>query len=267
MDRRAFIRGAVTTTVAAAAGASLCAYSKDTHDIEITTVPFSIGLNHPLRMVVLGDIHFDPLFEEAYIAHVCSLVTSLQPDIIFYTGDFISAHADRINVLSGILSQSVARLGSYAIPGNHEHWTGIEAITLSLENRGIHVLRNDFITLPDEDAVYLTGLDSFWAGQPDLMIFSRTPDNSRHILFVHEPDPYSELIDPRIKIQISGHTHGGQIRLPLYGAVILPNLGRNFETGLYTRDGRTLYVNRGIGTLVPHLRLNCRPEITVFELT
>jgi hypothetical protein len=267
MNRRAFIRGAVTSTIGATAGAYLFAYSHDTHDIEITTVQPKIGLNRPLRMVALGDIHFDPLFEETYIARVCRLVTDLRPDIILYTGDFITAHANRIDDLSDLLSQSVSRLGSFAVPGNHEHWTGLPFITRSLESRGIRVLRNDLVALPGEEAVYLTGLDSFWSGQPDLTIFSRTPDDSRHILLVHEPDSFNVLDDPRIKLQISGHTHGGQVRLPLYGAVVLPKLGKNFETGSYRRDNRHLYVNRGIGTLTPHVRLNCRPEITVFDLT
>ena len=86
-------------------------------------------------------------------------------------------------------------------------------------------------------------------------------------MLVHEPDSFAQLVDPRIKLQISGHTHGGQVRLPLYGALVLPHMGKHYETGLFERDGRKLYVNRGIGTLAPNLRINCRPEITVFELT
>jgi len=267
MNRRAFIRGAVTTTVVAAAGASVCAYAKDTHDLETVTVPFALGLHQPMRVAVLGDIHFDPLYEEAYLAGVIGHVNSLQPDLILYTGDFITAHADRMPVLGKILAQGSARLGSYAVPGNHDHWTGLWAITHNLETNGIRVLRNKCVALPGEDDVYLSGLDSFWSGTPDPSILSATPEQSRHILLVHEPDTFLQLTNPRVKLQISGHTHGGQVRLPLYGAVVLPQLGHNFETGLYRQDGRTLYVNRGIGTLAPHIRLNCRPEVTVFELS
>ena len=266
MNRRTFIRGALASTITAAAGTSIYAYGSNTHDIETTTIPLAIGLNKPLRMVALGDIHFDPLYEESYIEHVSNFVTGLQADLILYTGDFMTAHAGRIGDLADLLSRSVSRLGSFAVPGNHDHWTGIWKITTALEKRGIRVLCNKSIALPDEDSVYLTGLDSFWAGRPDLTIFSRMPNNSRHILLVHEPDSFAQLDDPRIKLQISGHTHGGQVRVPLYGALVFPKFGRNFEAGLYARDERSLYVNRGIGTLRPHLRLNCRPEITVFEL-
>jgi uncharacterized protein len=267
MNRRTFIRGAVTTTVAAAVGVSVGAYAKDTHDLDLPTVPFSVGLNQPLRVAILGDIHFDPLFEEAYIAGVIDHVNSLQPDLILYTGDFITAHAERMAHLGKILACGKARLGCYAVPGNHDHWTGLYPITLNLEKNGIRVLRNKCVALPGEDGVYLSGLDSFWAGTPDPSILSATPENSRHLLLVHEPDSFLQVTDSRVKLQISGHTHGGQVRLPLYGAVVLPRFGRNFETGLYTQDTRSLYVNRGIGTLYPHIRLNCRPEVTVLELT
>jgi predicted MPP superfamily phosphohydrolase len=268
MNRRIFLQGALTTAVAAAAGAGICVHAKDTHDVETTTVPLAIGLSKPMRIVVIGDIHFDPLFEESYIAHVVEKVNALRPDMIFYTGDFITAHADRINVLSDILSFATAPLGCFTVPGNHEHWTGIEHILGSLAERaGIRSLINETIPLPGDDTFYLTGIDSFWSGKPDLTIFSRTPDTSRHLVVVHEPDSFTELTDPRIKLQISGHTHGGQVRLPLYGALVLPHMGKEFETGLFEREGRKLYVNRGIGTLVPHIRINCRPEITVFELS
>lgn len=268
MNRRTFLRAAAATTVSAAAGASGIAYGSDTHDVETTTVPLALGLTTPLRVIAIGDIHFDPLYEVGYIAHVVEKVNALRPTIILYTGDFITAHADQVNVLSDLLSHAVAPLGCFAIPGNHEHWTGIEHIMGSLAERaGIRVLINESIPLPGNDGFHLTGVDSFWAGKPDLTIFSRTPDAAHHIVLVHEPDSFAQLVDPRIKLQISGHTHGGQVRLPLYGALVLPHMGKHYETGLFEQDGRKLYVNRGIGTLTPHVRINCRPEITVFELS
>jgi hypothetical protein len=268
MNRRTFVRGALTTTIATAAGASILSYGSDTHDLETTTVPLAIGLSKSLRIVTLGDIHFDPLYEEAYIERVSNLVTGLRADIVLYTGDFITAHADRVGHLADLLSRTGSRLGSFAVPGNHEHWTGLGAITRALEKRGgIRVLCNESIPLPDEDSFYLSGIDSFWSGKPDLTIFSRTPDDSRHIVLVHEPDSFAQLDDPRIKLQISGHTHGGQVRLPFIGALVLPKMGQNYDAGLFIQDGRNLYVNRGIGTLLPHVRFDCRPEITVFDLT
>jgi predicted MPP superfamily phosphohydrolase len=83
----------------------------------------------------------------------------------------------------------------------------------------------------------------------------------------HEPDSFDLLTDARIALQLSGHTHGGQVRLPLVGAVCLPSWGKKYEAGLYTRGDQRLYVNRGIGTVKRHFRFNCRPEITLLTLT
>ena len=267
MNRRNFLRGAAATALVTAAGSPFLLRGIRTHDVDQRVVRLSLGLNRPLRIAALGDIHFDPLYEEAYLDHIASCVTDLNPDLVVYTGDFVTAHASRMNDLATLLSRSASRLGSFATLGNHDHWAGAHAVTTALDRGGIRVLRNQSFQLPDEEGVSLTGLDSFWAGTPNPTIFARTPENSKHIILVHEPDPFSQLNDPRIKLQISGHTHGGQIRAPLVGALVLPKLGQNFQQGLYARDDRFLYVNRGIGTLRPHVRFHCRPEITVFDLT
>ncbi len=266
MNRRAFLH---TLLGASVAGAATCAYGDDTHDVEITRVPLQVGLQKPLRLVALGDLHFDPVCDETYLARVVDLVNGLQPDLIAYTGDFVSRNLDRVGDLAILLARAQAPLGAYAIEGNHELWTNTPYVQAMLDRHaGIRMLRNASIPLPGEDNIYLTGLDSLSVGTLHPEVLNRTPSDSRHILLAHEPDSFPSLVDPRIRLQISGHTHGGQVRLPLYGALVLPKWGRDFQQGLYTSsDGRQLYVNRGIGTLGFHHRFNCRPEITVFELS
>lgn len=268
MNRRHFIRAAAASVVAAGTGISYGVYYADTHEVEVTTVPMALGLRKAMRAVVIGDIHFDPQHDVDYIRKVVVLVNSLRPDILLYTGDFITANASRIDVLSKALAEVVAPLGCYTVPGNREHWTGIEHILGSLAvYAGVRALQNVSIPLPGNEGFYLTGIDSYVSGRPDPSVIQRSPADSKHIVLVHEPDSFTQLTDARIKLQISGHTHGGQVRVPLIGALILPKMGHHFQTGLFERDGRKLYVNRGIGTLMPHLRVNCRPEITVFELS
>jgi predicted MPP superfamily phosphohydrolase len=266
MNRRAFLRGMAATAVGAF-GVSTIVRGFHTHAFEEKTVRLRLGLNQRLRLAVLGDIHFDPIYEDAYLAEVASSLTALEADLIAYTGDFFTGTARRAQDLAALLSSATARLGSYAVLGNHDYLVGRRLVSQALDRVGIRVLRNESVPIPGEDHVYLTGLDSFFYGQPERQIFSRTPEDSRHITLVHEPDAFVELTDPRLSLQVSGHTHGGQIRAPYVGALLLPKWGRLFQQGLYRSDGRWLYVNRGIGTLRPHVRYHCRPEITVFELT
>jgi predicted MPP superfamily phosphohydrolase len=268
MNRRIFLRTLAGASMAGASAGVACAYGEDTHDLEVTHVPIQLGLRTPLRLVALGDIHFDPAFNVDYLARVMDRVNSLRADLIVYTGDFLTQSHRRLNDLADLLARGRARLGSYGVPGNHDHWVGLPPIVQALETRGgVRILRNEFLPLPGEDAVYLTGIDSIWAGRPDSGIIARTPEHSRHIVFAHEPDPFLQLTDSRVKLQVSGHTHGGQVRVPLIGALVLPKYGKLFQAGLYTDHGRHLYVNRGIGSLTPHIRINCRPEITLFELS
>jgi predicted MPP superfamily phosphohydrolase len=265
MNRRKFIFGAGAAMAALAT--PVLWHELETHRLQRRPVSVALGLNRPLRVAALGDLHFDPLYEEDYLTEVADGLTGLNADLIVYTGDFVTATTRRIHDLAAILARAKSRLGSYATLGNHDHWTGARAVTMGLEKEGIRVLCNSSVPLPDEDEVYLSGLDSFWGGTPAPGILAKTPARSRHILLVHEPDPFLQLGDPRIKLQISGHTHGGQVRIPLVGALVLPIYGKIFQQGLYSHQGRHLYVNRGVGTLGPHVRFHCPPEITVFELT
>jgi len=266
MNRRAFLRTLAGATVAGAAG---CAYAEDTHDVEITRIPIKIGLQTPRRLVALGDLHFDPVCDEAYLNRVVDLVNGLRPDLIAYTGDFVTSRLNRVSDLAAVLARAQAPLGCFSVEGNHEFWTNTLYVQQMLDRlAGIRMLRNESLALPGEDNIFLTGLGSFSVNSAHPDVPGRTPPDSRHILLVHEPDSFAQLTDSRIRLQISGHTHGGQVRVPFYGALVLPEWGRDFQQGLYTAgDGRQLYVNRGIGTLGYHFRFNCRPEVTLFELT
>lgn len=264
MTRRRFLGGALVASVAVATGV---AYGLDTHELDFPRIPISLGLHRPLRAVALGDIHFDPLYQEAYLERISREINLLQPDLILYLGDFLTHNTSRVPDLAKLLGQSTARLGSFGVLGNHDHWSSGVPLPRALEKNGIQLLTNRSFKIPGEDDVYLSGLDSFWAGHPDPSILDRTPLHSRHILLVHEPDAFLQVTNPRVRLQISGHTHGGQIRFPLWGALVLPAWGQHFDQGLFTRQNRQLYVNRGVGTLMPHVRFDCPPEITVFELT
>ncbi|MGC1479646.1 MAG: metallophosphoesterase [Chthoniobacterales bacterium] len=265
LTRRNFIRGGVASTALAGGG---LAYGGGfgLHWVEVKRVRLDLGLGRELRVVALSDLHFDPLHEVDFLRDVMAMIAEVRPDVFVITGDLISRDAGRVDELASILGEVSAPLGRFVVLGNHDIWTDGDLITRSLEDQGIRVLRNECVKLPGFGECYLSGLDSFWAGEPDASVIDRTPERSRHVLLIHEPDPFDEVTDPRVRLQISGHTHGGQVRLPFIGALVLPKWGENYDAGLFQKAGRNLYVNRGLGSLSPHVRFLCRPEVTVFEL-
>ena len=267
MNRRKFFKRSLIAAPIAIAG--LAGYGRylERHDLEIVFVDISLGLPSPITVGILGDIHFDPLYETDYLQSVIATMNESSPDLLLFTGDFLSQSTERLDELAQILLSATAPRGVYAVLGNHDHWSGADNVTKSLASIGITVLRNQSLRLPQIDNWYLSGLESFWGGKPNTKSIEATPNDSKHILLVHEPDPFDSLDDQRIALQISGHTHGGQIRLPFYGALQLPSWGRRYELGLYRKKDRLLYVNRGIGTVDQHYRINCRPELTLLNLT
>ena len=260
--KRSFVAGAVGLGASAGYGRFI-----ERHAVEVVPLELELGLPEPLTAAVLSDIHFDPLYETDYLEDVVARTNRLSPDLIFYTGDFLSRSAERLADLLTVLQKARAGVGSFAVLGNHDHKVGADRVTDAFTSSGIPVLRNRSVALPGRKDWYLTGLESYWSGAPRAASIANTPLHCRHILLVHEPDSFDLLTDPRIALQLSGHTHGGQIRLPLLGAVCLPTWGKKYQAGLYTRGDRRLYVNRGIGTVDEHFRLNCRPEITLLKLT
>ncbi|MEM8953486.1 MAG: metallophosphoesterase [Verrucomicrobiota bacterium] len=266
MKRRSFLTGALIGTPLALGGALAYGRHLERHRVEVVSVEVSIGLVRPVTVCVLGDIHFDPLYETDYLRDVVGQVNSLAPDRVWFTGDFLTRSPERLDELAEPLSEVKASLGVAAVLGNHDHWVAPDDLSEALENVGIEVLRNRSIALPESPGWYLSGLESYWGGVPSSENIDATAANARHILLAHEPDPFRDLRDERVVLQVSGHTHGGQVRVPGFGALQLPSWGRRYQMGLYRENGRTLYVNRGVGTVDHHYRFNCPPEITHLRL-
>ena len=268
MTRKTFIKTLWRTLVAVCFGGGAAvahAFTGGRHRIVIERVPLNLALEKPLKIIVLGDIHFDPRFEVKYLKKVVARAVALKPDLVLHTGDFMSYDASKVGKLAEIL----APLGGYAVLGNHDFWSGADVITEALETKGnIRVLRNASLQIPGFSDVYVSGLESYWSGKPDSACLDRTPSDSKHLLIVHEPDPFEDLNDSRILLQVSGHTHGGQCRIPLLNyPPILPSWGKNYAFGLFRKDKRALYVTRGIGTVDFPIRFWCPPEITLLEVT
>jgi uncharacterized protein len=216
----------------------------------------------------LSDLHLGPYVGADEIRSAVQATNQLQPDAIVLTGDYVTREADRMDECARELGALSAASGVYAVLGNHDHWSGSDHITRALTDQSIPVLVNEALPIERNGVrLWIAGVDDVWQRRADLdSALRQVPTTEPTVLLAHEPD-YAELVRRYpVDLQLSGHSHGGQVRLPYYGALILPYLAKNYPIGLARVDALTVYTNRGIGVVSPPVRFNCRPEITLLTL-
>jgi len=220
------------------------------------------------RIVQMSDIHYYPFTTLELVDKAVQMANQLKPDLIVLTGDFVWHDVEVIFDLMPSLARLDAKHGVFSSLGNHDLWTDVNVITQAFEEVRLPLLVNEGLPITiGKDSLYLAGLDDGWSGRPDLnLAMENWADESPTVLLMHEPDLATQYsTDKRISLQLSGHSHGGQVRFPFMGALILPYLSWKYPIGLYDINGMWLYTNRGLGTTNIPLRINCAPEIT--ELT
>lgn len=221
------------------------------------------------RIALLSDFHLYPLTQPEFIREAVALTNSLKPDLTVLTGDYVWREVEAIFELAPILAGLDARQGVYAVMGNHDLWTDVAAVKAGFDEAGLPYLINQGVPISQGGgAFYLAGLDDGWAGQPDLAAtLEGAPADAPVVLLLHEPDLADEYAHyPQIALQLSGHSHGGQVRFSRWGAPILPYLGRKYDMGLFRVQEMWVYTNRGIGVTNEPLRFNCPPEVTEITL-
>lgn len=218
-----------------------------------------------LRLGHLSDLHLGPEVEREHVAQAVTTLIAEEVDLILLTGDFVS-QAAAAEPCAEEIARLHAPLGVYACLGNHDHWTAPERVAGALQAAGIEVLRNRALEV--EEGLWVAGVDDVWEQHADLDVaLEDVPEGGFTLLLAHEPEFADQAAaSRRVALQLSGHTHGGQVWLPGIGPPVLPYLGRRYPAGLYTVDRMQLYVTRGVGLIAPAVRLNCRPEVTVLEL-
>jgi predicted MPP superfamily phosphohydrolase len=222
------------------------------------------------RVVQFSDIHMGPWMTRARLADVVGMVNAQGADLIVLTGDFVSDLSDAIaQDLIAVLRTLRAPDGAVAVLGNHDHWTDAGVIHQVIKDSGLVDLTNTVHTLDRGSApLHLAGVDDIWEQHDRLdAVLGQLPNDGAAILLAHEPDfADTSAATGRFDLQLSGHSHGGQVIIPFVGPPHLPYLGRKYPLGRYQVGRMIQYTNRGVGMIPPRVRFNCRPEITVFTL-
>ena len=278
-------RGFLKAGLCAAAGLALYSGEVERHWIDVAQRDlFLRGLPRSIegmRIAQLSDIHMDDFTEPFFLRQVIDRINSLKPDTVFLTGDFVtsggwskSAEHAAAWQCAKLLSELQCR-PLYAVLGNHDVECGADLVTAALEANGITLLRNTHLPIERRDGrIWLAGLDDPLEGLPNLEAAIppeiRNVPNEPVLLLCHGPD-YATRVQRHeagqaVDLMLSGHTHGGQIRLPFIGPLVLPTMGRKFVEGWFRFGRMQLYVNRGIGTIGVPFRFDCPPEITLFTL-
>lgn len=237
-------------------------------------VTFSLPPDHPeldgVRIGFITDTHIGPTFRPIDLLPAITLLVAQSPDIVLLGGDFASESPRYAGQAAAALSPLVAasRLGAIAVLGNHDMECGADKVTAAFTAVGVRVLRNE--ALPVE-----TGRGTLWiAGIDEATHFNHAaakafrdiPAGAASLALWHEPDIAEQAAEFGAFAQLSGHTHGGQIRFPLVGPLVLPRFGRRYIMGHYHVGGMQLYVSRGAGVYRPPVRLRCPPEVTLVTL-
>lgn len=223
------------------------------------------------RIAQITDVHYRPGTDEELIAKLRKALEVEEPDCIAITGDFVINDPSSLAEFARALKGISAAHGIFASPGNHDRWhCTVSNIKKEFESIGISYLQNKGTNINIKgERIFINGLDSVWGGRPvPNRAWNGHQKNTPVISMVHEPDFFDELHTSRpLDLQLSGHTHGGQCRLPLINYTPAKvKFGRNYIYGHFKNDRSQLFVGRGIGTVGLRVRFACRPELVILTL-
>lgn len=272
LTRRQFLRYSATTVIGAGLLTGGYAWlweprhlSIESVDLEFERLPTAFD---GVKIVQFSDLHLGFNTREKVLASLVESISRQSPDVICFTGDMVDNSAKPLAQALPYLSSLQAPMGKYAILGNHDHWGQPGEVIRMLKASGFIVLQNANVILRREDSmIAIVGLEDSLIGNPNpVKALKGVPEGIFSLLLMHEPDYADTAALYPFDIQISGHSHGGQVRLPFVGAITTPKGSKRYIQGLYTMGSNRmrLYVNRGIGVTKLPIRFLCRPELTVF---
>ncbi|MHC4444344.1 MAG: metallophosphoesterase [Planctomycetota bacterium] len=279
--RRKLLRSTLAAGALAALGSAGYAWQIEPTWLEINRQKMTLK-NLPLtfkgfRIIHISDLHLGAGVPIEYLTKCIDKINGLQPDLVVVTGDIVHhGRAEWNRPAARLLAQVKATQGVMAVLGNHDwgafsmgkgfdHWA--DRVTAEMVTNGIRTLRNEAALISRGGSrLYLVGLDDYWSHNFDPQAaFKNVPPSAPCIALSHNPDSFPEILDSPATWTLAGHTHGGQVNIPLLGPPLVPLKHKQLVAGHYQLAGKNLYVNRGLGWL-KRLRFNSRPEITEFTL-
>jgi predicted MPP superfamily phosphohydrolase len=279
ISRRRLIKWAVGTL---AAGTLVNSFALEPRRIKLERATVRIeGLGDSFKgykIGVLSDFHIPHFVSVEYVQRAIRLLSDQKPDIVLLPGDFCNSKGffglDKdvpVPELSSFLDGIEAPDGVFGVLGNHDYWLNAQGVTEALQRTPVRLLHNENVTIRrGSQELAIVGTPDLWEDDIDLeTAFEGIPSATPRILLQHNPDFAEEFPDGyRVDLQISGHTHGGQVRIPFGPALILPSkYGNKYREGLVQGPKHRVYITRGVGmsSTLP-VRFCCPPEATLLEL-
>lgn len=239
--------------------------------LTVQTYRFAFKELAGLRIVYLTDLHAAPQ-DESKLEKLVAKINAQKPDLVLLGGDYVKGHkkesALHPNQIAEKLSHIQAPLGIYGVFGNHDAWYGNEEIKQAFEKHHIFLLENqsNHFIYKNRHSFDIAGVADLSTGNPELE-HTLSAARSPVILLTHSPDIFPQIPND-VFLTLAGHTHGGQIKVPFWGAVATSSAyGKKYAEGLIEEDGKKMIVSRGIGTSILPLRFNCLPEIVIIDIT
>lgn len=223
-----------------------------------------------LTIAFVTDTHVGPHFKASDLEPVVHQLEGIRPDVVLFGGDYICESPRFMRQTAPVLGQMArtATYGAWGVMGNHDLSNTRARVMPPLEDEGISLLANQAVKIvTDRGDLWLVGIDDALLGRPDVeQAFADVPVDAATICLWHEPDKVEESAPFGAFLQLSGHTHGGQVKIPGIGPLATPLLGKRYVEGRFQIGDMELYVSRGLGMYRPPVRLNCPPELTVIRL-
>ena len=275
---RSIIRWGVPVLSSAALIVGLWAFWLEPASLTLTNEQVSLcrATRRPLRIAILTDLHVGSAFNGVdKLRRAVDRTNAEKPDIVCILGDLVisrvfAGHFVAPEIIAAELQRLQAPAGVFAVLGNHDGWFDHDRVRDALERNGVRVVEERAARVDTPAGpLWIAGISDLWTGRHDIRaaLADVKDDRAPVILLTHNPDVFPKVPD-RVAITLAGHTHGGQVQLPIVGRPIVPSqFGQRYAAGHIVEDGRHLFVATGMGTSILPVRFRVPPSVTVLTLT